>query len=101
MDVLARLRELQNEYGWSDYYIAKKAGLSQTTVSNAYKRNNVPNVYTLDAICKAFGLTLSQFFAENEMVEMTPEMRRLFDGFKKLSPAKRAALLHLLETFTD
>ena len=52
MDVLKRLRDLQNEYGWSDYRIAKEAGLSQGTVSNCYKRNTVPNIYTLEAICK-------------------------------------------------
>lgn len=101
MDVLARLKDLQKEYGWSDYYIAKKAGLSQTTVSNAYKRNTVPGIYTLEAICRAFGLTLSQFFAENEMVELTPQLRSLFDSFKKLSPEKQAALLNMIETFSE
>lgn len=62
MDVLKRLKKLQSEYGWSDYRIAKKAGLSQGTVSNIYKRNTIPNLFTLEAICKAFGMTLSQFF---------------------------------------
>ena len=54
MDILSRLVELQKQRGWSDYKIAKEAGLSPNTVSNIY---NVPNLVTLEAICKAFGIT--------------------------------------------
>ena len=79
MDILSRLVELQKQRGWSDYKIAKEAGLSPNTVSNIYRRNNVPNLVTLEAICKAFGITLSQFFAEDNLVELTPEQRQLFE----------------------
>lgn len=33
MDVLQKLRQLQQERGWSDYRIAKEAKLSPNTVS--------------------------------------------------------------------
>ncbi|GEM_PF-738971 len=75
MDVIKHLRELQTEYGLTDYKIAKAAGLSSGTVSNILKRNTYPRIDTLENICKAFGLTLSQFFAEGELVELTPELR--------------------------
>ncbi|MCC8168971.1 MAG: helix-turn-helix transcriptional regulator [Oscillospiraceae bacterium] len=62
MDIIGKLKKLQSEYGWSDYRIAKESGLSSETVSNIYKRNTIPNFYTLNAICNGFGITLAQFF---------------------------------------
>lgn len=100
MDVLERLKKLQNEYGWSDYRIAKEAGLSQGTVSNCYKRNTIPNIYTLEAICKGFGITLSQFFAENDLVELTPELFELFTNWSKLSEEKKKVLMQVIKFST-
>ncbi len=97
MDVLERLRKLQKEYGWSDYRIAKEADLSQGTVSNIYKRNTTPNIYTLEAICKGFGITLSQFFADNDLVELTPELRELIKNWSKLSEDKKAILMQMIK----
>lgn len=97
MEILPRLKELQQQRGWSDYKIAKAAGLSPNTVSNIYRRNNVPEMATLEALCKAFGLTLSQFFAENEMVEMTPELKELFEGWVNLSPQQKEAAIQMIK----
>jgi transcriptional regulator with XRE-family HTH domain len=40
--------------------------LSQTTISNIFKRNNQPSLPTVNAICDACGITLAQFFTEND-----------------------------------
>ena len=80
MDIRQRLIELQEQHGWSDYKIAKEAGLSPNTVSNIYRRGNTPSMVTLEALCKAFGITMAQFFAEGEMIEITPERVIDFTG---------------------
>jgi transcriptional regulator with XRE-family HTH domain len=95
LDVIEKLKNLQKETGWSDYKIAKKAGLSAGTVSNLYKRNTVPNIFTLEAICKGFGITLSQFFAENELVEMTPDFKELAYNYGKLTNENKKLILQL------
>ena len=59
MDIRQRLIELQQQHGWSDYKIAKEAGLSPNTVSNIYRRGNTPSMVTLEALCKAFGITMA------------------------------------------
>ena len=99
MDIMKRLVELQQRYGWSDYKIAKEAGLSPNTVSNIYRRGNTPSMVTLEALCKAFGITMAQFFAEDELVELTPELRKLFDKWNALSDEQKAALWHIIETY--
>ena len=50
MDVLAKLRDLLDERGWSEYKLAKKAGLNESTIANIYRRNTVPTIATLEGI---------------------------------------------------
>lgn len=96
MDVLEQLRKLQAEKGWTDYKIAKEAGLPQGTITNIYKRNNLPTIPTLEAICKGFGITLSQFFAgENDIIELTPEYQELLSNWIKLSDENKSIILTL------
>ena len=77
-DVNQKLQQILVEKGWSEYRLSKESGLSESTIANIFKRNNVPTIATLEAICGGFGITLSQFFAENEMVELTPDLKELF-----------------------
>ena len=99
MDILGRLIELQQQRGWSDYKIAKEAGLSPNTVSNIYRRNNVPSLVTLEALCKAFGITMAQFFAEGNLIELTQEQRKLFDKWASLTEDQKSAIWQILKTY--
>ena len=100
MDIRERLVELQQQRGWSDYKIAKEAGLSPNTVSNIYRRGNTPSMVTLEALCGAFGITMAQFFAEGDMVEITPELRELFDKWTMLTPDQKTALWQVIQSFS-
>lgn len=101
MNVLHRLIELQEQRGWSDYRIAKEAGLSPNTVSNIYRRNNTPSLSTLEALCNAFGITMSQFFAENEMVELSSELKKLFEKWAALSEDQKNAIWQVINTYEN
>lgn len=60
MDVHSRLRQLLKERGWTEYKLSKKCGLSESTLANIFRRNTTPSIATLEAICRGFGITLSQ-----------------------------------------
>ena len=94
MDTHERLRQLLDERGWTEYRLAKNCGMSESTIANIYRRNTVPSITTLETICKGFGITLSQFFAEGEMVELTPELKELFDNWVNLTPEQMQKLLY-------
>ena len=97
MDTLQRLHQLLDERGWSEYRLAKNCGLSNSTIANIYHRNTVPSITTLEAICAGFGITLSQFFAEGEMVELTPELKELVDSWVDLTLPQKAAILQTMK----
>lgn len=96
MDPHARLRQLLRERGWTEYRLSKECGLAQSTIGNILRRNTVPSVATLETICRGFGISLAQFFAEGEQAELTPELKELFDGWVCLTPAQKAAVLQLI-----
>lgn len=99
MDVLERLRQLLQERGWSVYKVAQEAGLSQKTVYNIYYRNTMPSIPTLEALCKAFGMTIAQFFSTEDLVAVTPEVKELFNSWITLTPEQKEATLSMMRAF--
>ena len=99
MDTLGRLRQLLTERGWTEYRLAKECNMSMSTIKNIYKRNTQPSIDTLERICGAFGITLAQFFAEGEIVDLTPELKRLFEGWVSLTPEQKKAVQTMVDAF--
>lgn len=96
MDTHQRLRRLMEERGWTEYRLSKECGLSESTLANIFRRNTVPSISTLEAICAGFGITLSQFFAEGDMVEMTPELKELFECWICLTAEQKDAVMQII-----
>ena len=101
MDTHERLRQLLNERGWYEYKLAKRCGLSESTVANIFRRNTVPSIATLETICSGFGITMSQFFAEGDMVEITPELKELFENWVNLTPEQKKAANQMLKAMNN
>lgn len=100
MDVIKRITELTKERGWSTYRLAYESGLSTSTIANIYRRHTVPSLATLEMICDAFGITLSQFFAEDmDAVPLTPEQKHLFDLWANLTPSQKKVIEDLIKEF--
>ena len=91
MEVLEKIEKLRKEKGWSINYLALESGLTQSTLNNLYSRNTEPKISTLRAICGAFGITLSEFFKEEENED------ELIRRVKTLSQENKTALLQILK----
>ena len=100
MDTHARLQQLLRERGWTEYKLSKECGLAQSTIGNIFRRNTVPSVATLETICRGFGIPLSQFFADSDMVELTPELKELFDLLVYLTPRRKATVVQMLKAMS-
>ena len=96
MDCLARIQELLTERNISMYQLSKKAGIPQSTLSNLFIRYNAPTIPTIEKICDALEITLSEFF-KNEERGYTTEEKQLLCEFHRLPPEARHQLISLLE----
>ena len=100
MDVIQRIDDIMKERGWSYYKLSIESGLSSSTITNIYRRNTVPSITTLEAICNAFGITLSQFFAEeDDFVQLSPEQKEMFDNWLCLSESQKKIVAEIIEEF--
>lgn len=91
MDVLEKIDRLRLERGWSVNNLAMEAMLTQSTLNNLYSRHAEPKLSTLRAICAAFGITLAEFFEEEEASDA-----ELLRRVRSLSEEQKRGLLSLL-----
>ena len=101
MDTHERLRQLLNERGWSEYKLAKRCGLTETTGALILNREKVPSITPLETFCSGFGITMSQFFAEGDMIEITPELKELFENWVNLTPEQKKAANQMLKAMNN
>ena len=98
MNVLERIKQLKDERGWSNYKLSQVTGVSQTTLRNMFTRNTLPSIATLESICKGFGITLVQFFAnESEPITLDDEQKALLKTWGVLSKEQKEAFIILMQ----
>jgi len=97
VDTLERIQQLLEAQGWTKYKLGKESGLAQSTITNIFNHNTVPSIITLEAICKAFGITLAQFFAEDDMIELSDSLREFIKEWKLLTAKQKEALMGIMK----
>lgn len=100
MDILNKITQLRQERHWTEYQLAEKSGLTQSTISSWYRKNMLPTIPSLSKLCSAFGITLSQFFLDSNstIVELDERQLLFLKAVSKLDTEQYDALLHFLET---
>lgn len=97
-DILSTITAYREERGWTEYQLAERSSLPQSTISSWYRKSMVPTVASLEKICTAFGITLSQLFSEGDSpVALTASQKKLLEAWAKLTPDQQDAVFTLLE----
>lgn len=97
-DILATITAYREARGWTEYQLAERSGLPQSTISSWYRKNMIPTIPSLEKICAAFGITLSQLFAEgNDSVSLTESQKKLLERWSRLSGEQQAAIFLLID----
>lgn len=99
MDVLNKIKDEMRKRKWTQAELARVADIPHTTLNSLFRKNNQPTIPTLESICKAFGITISDFFNDGETpTTLNPEQLAMFEKWSKLTPAQKAALMALIES---
>ena len=97
-DILAVITAYRQDRGWTEYQLAERSGLPQSTISSWYRKKMVPTLPSLEKICAAFGITLSQLFAKGEAaVSLTDSQRKLLERWSRLSTEQQAVVFALID----
>ena len=97
-DILSVITAYREDRGWTEYQLAERSGLPQSTISSWYRKNMIPTVPSLEKICTAFGITLSQLFAEEDTpVSLTDRQKKLLEHWSRLSSEQQDAIFTLID----
>ena len=98
-DILATITKYRLDRNWSEYQLAEHSEIPQSTISSWYRKEMIPTIPSLEKICTAFGITLSQLFAEEDnAVSLTESQQKLLDSWSKLTEEQQTAVFTLIET---
>ena len=97
-DILDEITRLRLNRNWSEYQLAQHSGISQSTISTWYRKNQVPTIQTLEKVCLGFGITLSQFLAnDDDAVSLTESQKELLDCWAALTETQQALFMQLFK----
>ena len=100
--VLKKIEELMRQRGYTKYKLAKLSGISKSTVTTIFNKRSTVSLYNLSQICRAFGLTLSEFLAmlegksEEKMIQDFP-----LEWWSSLPPEKRRQVTTIMRTIAE
>lgn len=101
-DILGIIVKQREARGWSEYQLAERSGLPQSTISSWYKKNMTPSFASLEKVCEAFGITLSQFFAESDdCIALTLPQREMLDRWNCLTVEQQKNLVSFLDSMMN
>ncbi|MBE6605496.1 MAG: helix-turn-helix transcriptional regulator [Ruminococcaceae bacterium] len=101
MDIQSLLEKALKAKGWTRYKLSKSGNIPESTLTNIFTRGNCPTISTLEIICNTLGITLSQFFSENELIEVTPEIKELLDNWLYLNTKQKQAVLQTIKAMKN
>ncbi len=66
MDTIGRVYELINARGVSLFALSRESGVAYSTFATCRRRGGELKIDTIERICAALGISLSEFFAEGD-----------------------------------
>jgi len=99
MDILEKIRRYRIERNWTEYQLAEKSELPQSTISTWYRKNQIPTIPSMEKICRAFQITLAQFFTDDnaEIVTLTKTQSEILREWNRLTERQKTIVLDLLK----
>ncbi len=100
--ILEKIEELMAEHEFTKYRLAKLSGIKKSTITTIFTKRSTVSVYNLSKMCKAFDLTLSEFFA---MLEGEPRTDRIqnfpVEWWNSLQPDTRRKVSAMMFTMAE
>ena len=102
MDYLEKLKVLMKQHNLTEYKLAQKADVAQSTINSLFRKNNLPTISTLESLLTAMDMTLSEFFYDEALMKKHElEEQNLLKKWGLLTKDQKQAILKLIELLLD
>lgn len=86
MEIIQHIEQLREERHWSMYKLSKESEIPYSTLNNLIRRTNIPSIPTLQKICNGFGISLADFFSdENSPRQLNEQQIALLRDYDQLN----------------
>ena len=100
--IAMKIEELCSKSGITRYQLSLRSGISQSALSDIVKKKNVPTLITVERICTAFGITLAQFFAQEEAIpDLSEEQKKLLQLWHGLTLEEKKIVTTFIESIQN
>ncbi|MBQ0011030.1 MAG: helix-turn-helix transcriptional regulator [Ruminococcus sp.] len=99
MDILKKINKMRLERKWSVYKLSAMSGVAQSTLNNMFNRETLPSIPTLQLLCDAFGITVSEFFKEDTLTT-SAEDDEILRCYHRLNGSEKEAFMVLLRSMS-
>ncbi|MGM9572018.1 MAG: helix-turn-helix domain-containing protein [bacterium] len=100
MDYGTRIKELRKNKKISARSLALNINLDPSQISKIENNASKPSLDSLEKICTALGITLSDFFAE-EPNYLPPELAKIAKQYNSLTEKKKNAIRAILDLLEE
>lgn len=97
----AKIDKLRYDRGWSVYRLSQESGIPNQTISKWLYKNAMITIPMLSQICEAFGITLADFFAEGNLIEVTPEVKTLYGAWCSLTSDEKSSVKAIIKNYIN
>lgn len=100
--IAMKIEELCSKSGITRYQLSLRSGISQSALSDIVKKKNVPTLISVERICTAFGITLAQFFAQEEAIpDLSEEQKKLLQLWHGLTLEEKKIVTTFIESIQN
>ena len=78
------------------YRLSQLSGISQSSLGRIMAQENLPSLITLEKICAALDVTLSQFFQEGNSENLTEKQKEVLRIWNNLSTNEQETVMSML-----
>ncbi len=102
MDIIRRVENLCKIHNISKYRLSQITGISQSALSKMSKQQTTLSVDTIQRICVAFDISMSQFFNESDSYpDLTPQQTQLLSYWNLLNKEKKEYIMIMIEKLIE
>ena len=103
--IIGRIFTLNEQRNRSTNQLAGEADLTQSTLSNIISGRSIPNIKTIDSLCKAYGISISRFFqgynSRNTDIVVENEDMHIINFYRDLPQHEKDVFLKVMREFVN
>ena len=96
IDVKAKINFLMEANKWTEYELSRRSGVHRSTIASIARGKNSPRVDTLNDICEAFGISISDFFKEE-----SSDVDNIVGRYRRLDERKKLLIRNIFELLNN